>query len=85
VIDFGDSKTFWLNITNIGLGLVTLACLLLAARAFLGDLLDRVFATRTAEQDVRMFVVPVLGTTMADGGEPISKDSEKHEKTEDPR
>lgn len=71
MFDLTDPKTIWLNLTNIGLGLVVLVCCLAAGRAFLRDLLDR-STQRTGEGaalDDHTFMEPALGITMADGGE----------------
>ncbi len=71
MFDLSDPKTYWLNITNIGLGLVVLVCCVAAARAFLRDLLDH--RSQRAEAGVSFddhtFMEPELGITMADGGE----------------
>lgn len=71
MFDLSDPKTFWLNVTNIGLGLVVLVCCVAVARTFLRDLLDH--RSRSAEAgmafDDHTFAEPELGVTMADGGE----------------
>ncbi len=71
MFDLSDPKTYWLNLTNIGLGLVVFICCIAVARAFMRDLLDR--RSRSAESGVAFddhtFVEPELGITMADGGE----------------
>ncbi len=71
MFDLSDPKTYWLNITNIGLGLVVLACCVAVVRAFVIDLLER-RSQRTAagtDSDGHTFFEPELGITMADGGE----------------
>ncbi|MCC7499858.1 MAG: hypothetical protein IT160_19920 [Bryobacterales bacterium] len=73
--------TFWLNVMNIGLGVVILICVMVIAAGIGKDLLARrarrlVMASQ-AEGDLRalvgeggdLFAVPGLGLTMADGGE----------------
>ncbi len=71
MFELSDPKTYWLNFTNIGLGLVTLACLVALVRGVLYDILER-FRGKTAETpqvDDHTFFEPELGLTMADGGE----------------
>ncbi len=69
MFESSDPKTYWLNITNIGLGLVTLACLITLARGVLFDILERFRGKATAQADDHAFFEPELGLTMADGGE----------------
>jgi hypothetical protein len=61
--------TFWLNFTNIALGLVTLACLIAIAGGAARELVSRLGRRATAAQDDHAFATPNLGVTMADGGE----------------
>ncbi len=71
MFELSDPKTYWLNITNIGLGLVTLACLVALVRGVLYDIFER-FRGKAAEApqvDDHTFFEPELGLTMADGGE----------------
>ena len=75
MFDLADPKTYWLNITNIGLGLVVLICCVAAGRAFLRDLLDprsQRVSSGVAFDD-HTFMEPELGITMADGGEKRDK------------
>jgi hypothetical protein len=69
--------TFWLNYTNIALGLVTLACVLAIASGVVHELAGRrrkrEARKRTAERDEHAFVIAELGLTMADGGERIDQ------------
>jgi hypothetical protein len=62
--------TFWLNFTNIALGLVTLACVLAILAGVVHELADRrrTAHKRAAAADDHAFVSPELGLTMADGG-----------------
>ncbi len=70
MFELSDPKTYWLNITNIGLGLVTLACLITLARGVLYDVLERFRGkAAAAPADDHTFFEPELGLTMADGGE----------------
>ncbi len=72
-LDLGDPQTLWLDITNIALGAVTLACFAVvvwgAAVEVLGRLRRR-WAAYMGEDD-HTFEVPGLGATMADGGERV--------------
>ena len=71
MFDISDPKTYWLNITNIGLGLVTLVCCLVVGRALFRDIAERIKARSHGpiEADDHAFMHPQLGLTMADGGE----------------
>ncbi len=71
MFDISDPKTYWLNITNIGLGLVTLVCCLVVGRALFQDIAERIKAHSHGpiEEDDHAFMHPQLGLTMADGGE----------------
>jgi hypothetical protein len=64
--------TFWLNFTNIALGLVTLACVIAIAGGVARELLLR-WERRAALEDDHAFATPELGVTMADGGERIDE------------
>ena len=66
--------TFWLNFTNIALGLVTLVCVLVVAGGVARELLHRWEQRALARGDDHAFATPGLGVTMADGGEPLEKD-----------
>lgn len=78
-----DPSTYWLTITNIGLGAVTLICCLAVAFGVVQELAAKrkkkaAFATLDHEVsdlaasfgDGHAFQFPQLGLTMADGGEP---------------
>jgi hypothetical protein len=64
--------TFWLNFTNIALGLVTLACVLVIVAGAVHQLAarrgKRTARKRDAATDDHAFVSSELGLTMADGG-----------------
>jgi hypothetical protein len=83
------SDTYWLTLTNIALGVVTLICCLaigfgvvqeVAARrkrkATLSKL-DSEVADLVSEFDGHAFNVPGLGVTMADGGEELKQKDER--------
>jgi len=81
-----DPSTYWLNVTNIALGLVVLICCGAVALGILQELaarhrrraaesaLDREVAGLAADYTGgHIFHVPGLGVTMADGGEELRK------------
>ena len=79
----GSNWEFWLNMTNLALGLITLAAVLVVLGAIGYELVARnarrvraaagegsgLNAMMNAASDVRF--VPGLGLTMADGGERV--------------
>ena len=75
MIAFFESETSWLTVTNIALGVVTLAALVAVARTVVLEIADRVRAKERVPvwQDDHAFVLSNLGITMADGGEPIDE------------
>jgi hypothetical protein len=79
-----DPATYWLNVTNLLLGLITLVCVAAVAAGVIQELAARrkkrtalagldaeVSELVTAFGDGHAFHSPALGMTMADGGEPI--------------
>jgi uncharacterized membrane protein YeiH len=68
-----QSDTFWLNVTNIALGVVTLVCLLAVAGEVVRELLVRHRASAALREDDHLFAVPGLGLTMADGGKRVDR------------
>jgi hypothetical protein len=73
VFDMTDPRTLWLNLTNIGLGVVTLVCLLVIARAVVQELKGRRGRQISAQPDPHALSVQGLGLTMADGGDRIDE------------
>ena len=83
-INWNDPETYWLNITNIWLGVVVLICLIVVAFSVVQEFRAR-SRKRATERDLDREVkdlvanytaahaldVPGLGLTMADGGEPL--------------
>jgi hypothetical protein len=67
--------TFWLNFTNIALGLVTLLCVLVVAGGVVRELLLRRAHRAAVFGDDHAFATPRLGVTMADGGERIDRET----------
>ena len=79
-VDWSNAETLWLNLTNLGLGLIVIACLAVVGRGVWGDLKERSkFRTRVKSVDREMegllgghiLQTPELGVLMADGGEPV--------------
>jgi hypothetical protein len=79
-VNWSDPQTYWLNITNFGLGLVVLICIAAVAVGVVQELyarrkvhsMDREVRDLVASYgDGHAFHVPDLGLTMADGGEPL--------------
>jgi hypothetical protein len=64
---------FWLNFTNIALGLVTLLCVIAIAGGVARELLLRWERRAAALEDDHAFATPGLGVTMADGGERLDE------------
>ena len=71
MFDFSDPETFWLNVTNLALGAITLICCVVVAFGVVVELIERVRARAKSPvtADDHAFVMPQLGITMADGGE----------------
>ena len=67
-------QVFWLNVTNVVLGLVTLACVLVIGFAAMREIRQRVRGKERVEIDDHSFVVNGLGITMADGGKKTDDD-----------
>jgi hypothetical protein len=84
-----DPSTYWLTITNIGLGVVVLICCGAVAFGIVQELaarrkkrasmsqLDREVSDLVSAYDGHAFNVPGLGVTMADGGDPLNKKEER--------
>ena len=79
-IDWGNSQTLWLNLTNLALGIVTLLAVLVLVGGVAQELLARrrkAHQIESMDEEVRhMLRVPELGMTMADGGEPLPRKDE---------
>lgn len=75
-MNWADPQVFWLNVTNIALGVICLTCVVLVAGAVVKEVMKRAKARAgvMGGLDVHTMALPDLGTTMADGGEPIEKD-----------
>ena len=71
----GDPQVVWLNIINVALGVVAVVCLALVVGAVAREIVARRRRSEAAAPvDAHTFAVPGLGTTMADGGEPLERD-----------
>jgi hypothetical protein len=74
-IDWGNSQTLWLNLTNLALGIVTLLALVVVGFGVAQEVLAKRRRARELagmDEEVRHLLhVPELGLTMADGGEPL--------------
>jgi hypothetical protein len=75
MFDMNDPNTFWLNLTNIALGLVTLICCAVVGYGVVQEILVRVRKRKQnlAEVDDHALLVTDLGITMADGGVRVDK------------
>lgn len=84
-IDWSDPQTFWLNMTNLGLGLVALIALVAIGYGIVWDLVAKRREAASVDGEVNRMLAgmghafhsPELGLTMADGGEPETKPSAK--------
>ena len=77
MFDIKDPAAFWLNVTNLGLGLLCAACFFLVIGSLVHELAAR---RRRALGEILQFDphalrLPELGMTMADGGLPLEKES----------
>ena len=78
-----DTEVLWLNLTNAGLGLATLAGIVVLAWAALREAAERAKSRVSVHHlDPHSAFIPELGLTMADGGEKIDEDEEKGKETE---
>jgi len=87
-----DPSTYWLNLMNIGLGVVVLMCCAAVAFGVVQELaarrkrhaslskLDREVSELLLTYDGHAFDVPHLGLTMADGGERLEKVDKEEER-----
>ena len=91
-----DPNTYWLTVTNVALGIVTLICIVAVAIGVLQELAARrkqaaamshidgeVAGLMASFQDGHVFPLPQLGVTMADGGEPAPPESQRDPKKEE--
>ena len=73
-----DTEVLWLNLTNAGLGLATLAGIATLAWAAIRELRERATAhAPVRDLDPHAAFIPELGLTMADGGEKLEEKTEE--------
>jgi len=85
-----DPSTYWLTITNVALGVVTLVCCIAVAVGVVQEVMARRRKAASLSQldrevsdlvssfgDGHAFQIPNLGVTMADGGEEMGKKDTK--------
>lgn len=77
MFDFNDPNTFWLNVTNITLGVITLICCVAVGRGLYQEIVVRLKKRVPVSADDHAFSIPGLGITMADGGERLDKKAKK--------
>lgn len=68
-VDWTNPETLWLNLTNLGLGIVTLICVIAVGYNIAVEYWLKHRAA--ASERTHAMHVPELGWTMADGGEPV--------------
>jgi hypothetical protein len=74
-VDWSNPETLWLNLTNLGLGIVTLVCVVAVAYNIAVEYWQK--ARAAASERTHAMHVPELGWTMADGGEPVEPEKPK--------
>jgi len=79
MFDLNDPNTFWLNVTNIALGVITLICCVAVGRSLYQEIVVRLKKRLPVSADDHAFSVPGLGITMADGGERLDKNTKKRD------
>lgn len=84
--DWMDPETFWLNVTNALLGLVTLAAFVTVVGVAVYDLVMRWLGQEASDTEAEPHAlhVPALGMTMADGGEKTRENGETRNPPKDP-
>jgi hypothetical protein len=71
LFDSANPEAFWLDVTNAALGVMCLVCILALAWGVARDLAERWSKSPTRQlRGSHAFDDPLLGATMADGGEP---------------
>ena len=81
MLGLSDASTFWVNLTNIALGIATLLCFIIvvyvAAKEVIARATNKSRARVKDYDDAHVFEVPDLGLTMTDGGEKLYDDDER--------
>ena len=75
-INWSDPETFWLNMTNAGLGLIVFACVLLIAYNAVRDIRAKRARRGIPVLDEHGAWIADLGWTAADGGEKVEQKQE---------
>jgi hypothetical protein len=74
MFDPSNTETFWLNVTNLSLGIVTLVCIAAVITVAVRELaLRRSRVKVPIAADDHAFALADLGITMADGGEKVDE------------
>ena len=73
---FTYNEVFWLNVTNLVLGVATVVCLLVIGYVAFKEIRGRAKSRERATEEVddHAFMIDGLGVTMADGGQKIGGD-----------
>ena len=82
LFDSSTPDAFWLDVTNAGLGVFCLACIVAIGWAIVQDVREKRHArvTEHSRSDYHVLDSPEFGLTMADGGQPLEPTSTNHEK-----
>lgn len=82
MFNFSDPEVFWLNITNLSLGIITLVCVVVVGYVVFQEVAEKAFkrSAKTVPSDNHTYLVPELGLTMADGGEPCDQGNRTEKK-----
>ncbi|HEY5656365.1 MAG TPA: hypothetical protein VIY27_01115 [Myxococcota bacterium] len=85
MVEWGNPETFWLNVTNAALGLVTLIAFVVVVGSAVVEVIEKVNKRVTsAAEDAHILAFPALGTTMADGGEKVGETEAEGEEEDEP-
>jgi hypothetical protein len=76
MFEMSNAASFWVDVTNVVLGLTTLLCLIVVGSIVVKEVLARI-AKRVHVHDPHVLEVPELGLTMTDGGEKLYDDDER--------
>jgi hypothetical protein len=76
MFEMSNAASFWVDVTNVALGLTTLLCLGVVGYMVVKEVLARRAKTAHAS-DPHILEVPELGLTMTDGGEKLYDDDER--------
>lgn len=81
LLNWNDPQTYWLNVTNLILGIIIAICMVVMVGGIADEFISRFRKRRRIEAEIdrdmrhldddHAFQVPGLGITMADGGEKL--------------